>query len=64
MHLLMMMWSHARPLSGCSLCMQVQQLTDSLKRALAEMENVRARTTREVENTKKFAVQVGLRVHL
>jgi molecular chaperone GrpE (heat shock protein) len=37
---------------------QVAQLTDSLKRALAEMENVRARAAREVDGAKKFAVQV------
>lgn len=36
---------------------QVAQLTDSLKRALAEMENVRGRAAREIETTKKFAVQ-------
>jgi len=36
---------------------QVTQLTDSLKRALAEMENVRARAAREVDGAKKFAVQ-------
>jgi molecular chaperone GrpE len=35
----------------------VADLTDKLKRSLAEMENVRARSTREVENAKKFASQ-------
>ena len=39
--------------------MQVDQLTDRLKRSLAEMENVRTRSTREVENAKKFGSQVG-----
>lgn len=38
---------------------QVAALTDSLKRSLAEMENVRARTAREMDGAKKFAVQVG-----
>nr|CBM40837.1 GrpE protein homolog, mitochondrial [Polytomella sp. Pringsheim 198.80] len=36
---------------------QNEQLTDALKRSLAEMENLRVRTTREVENAKKFALQ-------
>ncbi|GFH06728.1 GrpE protein homolog, partial [Haematococcus lacustris] len=36
---------------------EVAQMTDSLKRALAEMENVRQRTAREMDNAKKFAVQ-------
>ncbi|KAF5841589.1 GrpE-domain-containing protein [Dunaliella salina] len=40
---------------------QVSQLTDSLKRSLAEMENLRMRTTREVENAKKFAIQSFLK---
>ena len=34
------------------------KLTDQLMRSLAEMENVRTRTTREVENAKKFGSQV------
>lgn len=41
-------------------CPQVETLTDSLKRTLAEMENLRARTAREVDVSKKFAIQVGL----
>mmetsp|Transcript_4998 Transcript_4998/g.10795 ORF Transcript_4998/g.10795 Transcript_4998/m.10795 type:complete len:318 (+) Transcript_4998:38-991(+) len=36
---------------------QVEQLTDSLKRSLAEMENVRMRAQREVDSAKKFASQ-------
>jgi hypothetical protein len=38
---------------------QVNQTTDRMKRALAEMENVRTRTAREMDSAKKFAVQVG-----
>lgn len=36
----------------------METLTDSLKRTLAEMENLRARTAREVDVSKKFAIQV------
>ncbi|KAG2428900.1 hypothetical protein HYH02_014222 [Chlamydomonas schloesseri] len=39
------------------LTQQVETLTDSLKRTLAEMENLRARTAREVDVSKKFAIQ-------
>lgn len=38
---------------------QVDQLTDRLKRSLAEMENVRMRSARDVETAKKFGPQVG-----
>lgn len=37
---------------------QVEGLTDQLRRTLADMENLRARTAREVEGSKKFAIQV------
>lgn len=37
---------------------QVTELADSFKRSLAEMENLRQRTTRQVENAHKFAVEV------
>ncbi|PNH01718.1 GrpE, mitochondrial [Tetrabaena socialis] len=36
---------------------QVETLTDSLKRTLADMENLRMRTAREVDVSKKFAIQ-------
>jgi molecular chaperone GrpE (heat shock protein) len=36
---------------------KVQDLTDRLKRTLAEMENVRTRSAREVENVKRFGPQ-------
>ncbi|KAG2498526.1 hypothetical protein HYH03_003776 [Edaphochlamys debaryana] len=39
------------------LTQQVETLTDSLKRTLADMENLRARTAREVDVSKKFAIQ-------
>jgi len=38
---------------------KVNDLADSFKRSLAEMENVRQRTARQVENAQKFAVEVG-----
>jgi hypothetical protein len=48
--------------------LQVETLTDSLKRTLAEMENLRARTAREVDVSKKFAIQAraepGAYVHV
>lgn len=47
----------------CWVLAQVESLTDSWKRSLAEMENVRVRTTREVENSKKFAIQVRRQAH-
>lgn len=37
---------------------QVEKLTDQLKRSLAEMENVRMRAARDVDVAKRFAVQV------
>lgn len=40
-----------------SLAEQVEQLQDQLLRAAAEMENVRRRTQRDVENAHKFAVE-------
>lgn len=40
---------------------QVEELTDAVKRGLAEMENLRARTSRQIEQTQKFAVQVRMR---
>jgi hypothetical protein len=47
-------------LSPPSLCnAQVNDLADSFKRSLAEMENVRQRTARQIENAQKFAVEVG-----
>lgn len=36
---------------------QVKDLTDRLMRSLAEMENVRTRSTREVDNAKRFGPQ-------
>ncbi len=38
---------------------KVNELADSFKRSLAEMENLRQRTSRQVENAHKFAVEVG-----
>ena len=38
---------------------QAEEKTDLLKRALADMENLRQRSARQAEQTKKFAVQVG-----
>lgn len=38
--------------------MQVNDLADSFKRSLAEMENLRQRTARQIENAQKFAVEV------
>lgn len=40
-------------------CVQVNDLADSFKRSLAEMENLRQRTTRQIENAQKFAVEVS-----
>lgn len=45
------------PVHACTL--QVEKLTDALKRSLADMENLRVRTAKEVDNAKKFALQVG-----
>ncbi|GLC54380.1 Mitochondrial matrix cochaperone [Pleodorina starrii] len=42
---------------AAKLTQQVESLTDSLKRTLADMENLRARTAREVDVSKKFAIQ-------
>lgn len=42
-----------------ALAAQVEGLTDAVKRSLAEMENVRQRTAREVSNAKKYGVQVS-----
>ncbi|KXZ53058.1 hypothetical protein GPECTOR_8g52 [Gonium pectorale] len=42
---------------AAKLAQQVEALTDSLKRNLAEMENLRQRTAREVDVSKKFAIQ-------
>ncbi|KAK8622946.1 hypothetical protein V6N13_117843 [Hibiscus sabdariffa] len=36
---------------------EIEEMKDKVVRALAEMENVMARTRREAENSKKFAVQ-------
>ncbi|MEW5306206.1 MAG: hypothetical protein WDW36_008689 [Sanguina aurantia] len=36
---------------------QVEQLTHALKSSLADMENLRMRTSRDVDNAKKFAIQ-------
>ena len=49
---------HGIDIHWCCSSFQVDQLTDRLKRSLAEMENVRTRSTREVENAKKFGSQV------
>lgn len=37
---------------------EIEQMQDKVIRTYAEMENVMARTKREAENSKKFAVQV------
>ncbi|KAA3472549.1 protein GrpE-like [Gossypium australe] len=37
--------------------MEIEQMKDKVVRTLAEMENVMARTRREAENSKKFAIQ-------
>lgn len=37
---------------------EIEQMQDKVVRTYAEMENVMARTRREAENSKKFAVQV------
>lgn len=37
---------------------ELEQMKDKVLRSLAELENVKARTRRESENTKKFAIQV------
>lgn len=37
---------------------QIKDLQDKVLRTLAEMENLRERTAREAENTRKFAIQV------
>ncbi len=37
---------------------QVEKLTDQVKRALAETENVRMRSARDLDAAKKFAIQV------
>ena len=39
---------------------EIEQMQDKVVRTLAEMENVMARTRREAENSKKFAIQVLL----
>jgi molecular chaperone GrpE len=38
---------------------EVKDMKDKVLRSYAEMENVLARTKRELENTKKYAIQVG-----
>lgn len=37
---------------------EIEQMQDKVVRTYAEMENVMARTRREAENSKKFAIQV------
>lgn len=37
---------------------ELEKMKDKVLRTLAEMENVKERTTRESENAKKFAIQV------
>lgn len=37
---------------------ELEQMKDKVLRSFAELENVKARTRRESENTKKFAIQV------
>lgn len=39
---------------------EIQQMQDKVLRSFAEMENVKDRTRREAENSKKFAIQVSL----
>lgn len=39
---------------------EMEQMKDKFIRNIAEMENVMARTRRDAENTKKFAIQVML----
>jgi hypothetical protein len=56
--------NHARAHTHTHTHLQVSHLTDTLKRNLAEMENLRMRTSREVENAKKFAIQVREPAHL
>ena len=38
--------------------LQAADLKDQLLRALADMENLRTRTRRDVDNAKQFAIQV------
>ncbi len=42
----------------CHLHTQLEDLTDSYKRTLAEMENVRKRAEKQQALTKDFAIQV------
>lgn len=37
---------------------EIEEMQDKVIRTYAEMENVMARTRREAENSKKFAIQV------
>lgn len=37
---------------------EIEQMQDKVVRTYAEMENIMARTRREAENSKKFAIQV------
>ncbi len=45
-------------------CWQAEDLKDKLLRTLADMENLRERTSRLTAETKQFAVQVGQRMAL
>jgi molecular chaperone GrpE len=38
---------------------EIETMQDKVLRAYAEMENVKERTKREAENSKKFAIQVS-----
>jgi hypothetical protein len=51
------LWLHAG-----LVCLQLNDLTDAYKRNLAEMENLRERTRREIDTAKKFAIQVSMAV--
>lgn len=46
-------------LTQCCCPAQVNDLTESFKRSLAEMENLRQRTSRQIDNAQKFAIQVS-----
>ncbi|GIL46580.1 hypothetical protein Vafri_3551 [Volvox africanus] len=53
----LIMQMKAKEERASKLAQQVESLTDSLKRTLADMENLRTRTAREVDVSKKFAIQ-------
>ena len=43
---------------------EIEQMKDKVLRSYADMENVMERARREAENSKKFAIQVGLLIFL